>query len=88
VSSTTKNCGSLESLICAPPFLLILHLKHSAHQIDSIYNDSRQLEWVGYHSNLDLKGGLSKAPMLWLTNEQARGQTGFTKFSYLATGLP
>ena len=41
-----RHSSSLESLICAPPLLLMLHLLHWAHHIDSIYNDSRQLEWA------------------------------------------
>ena len=34
--------------VCAPPLILMLHLLHSAHHIDSIYNDSGHLEWVGW----------------------------------------
>ena len=30
---------------CSPTPPPALHLQHSAHHIDSIYNDSRQLEW-------------------------------------------
>ena len=32
---------------CSPTPPPALHLLHSAHHIDSIYNDSRQLEWGG-----------------------------------------
>ena len=40
-----KNSGSLESLISAPLFP-ILDLLQSDHHINSIYSDSRKLEWV------------------------------------------
>ena len=65
-----RNSGSLESLTAAPPPPPpALHLLHSAHHIDSIYNDSRQLEWVGVFGTKKMQKVCSRRALLCQTGQ-------------------
>ena len=54
---------------CSPTPPPALHLLHSAHHIDSIYNDSRQLEWVGVFGTKKMQKVCSRRALLCQTRQ-------------------
>ena len=71
--------------VVAPPLLVILH--HSAyHIVDSIYNDSRQLEWQLEEASGQRWRSLSSKRASWPQPDWTRGNF-FLRLKYAAGPL-
>ena len=62
---------------CSPTPPPALHLLHSAHHIDSIYNDSRQLEWALLESSSHLMWALKSSSPVVCSSPQIKSSAFF-----------